>query len=80
MLSPCEKSTRAVGKDIQEHRGEGNISKEACNKEVTLGGELWTDGYYVGTVGERGNWTVVEDYIVKQEEPKEEHRQMGLFK
>ncbi len=27
------------------------------------GGEFWTDGYYVGTVGERGNWQVVEKYI-----------------
>ena len=27
------------------------------------GGEFWTDAYYAATVGERGNWTVVEKYI-----------------
>jgi putative transposase len=30
------------------------------------GGEFWTDGYYAATVGERGNWKVVEDYITRQ--------------
>ncbi len=36
------------------------------------GGEFWTDGYYVATVGERGDWQVVERYVRKQgKEPKE---------
>ena len=30
------------------------------------GGELWSDGYYVATVGERGNWAVVERYVKGQ--------------
>ena len=30
------------------------------------GGEFWTDGYYVATVGERGSWAIVERYIRKQ--------------
>jgi putative transposase len=30
------------------------------------GGEFWTDGYYVATVGERGSWDIVERYIRKQ--------------
>lgn len=30
------------------------------------GGEFWTDGYFVSTVGERGNWHVVERYIANQ--------------
>ena len=30
------------------------------------GGELWADGYYVATVGERGGWDIVERYIRKQ--------------
>ena len=49
-------------------------------KQKLWGGEFWTDGYYVGTVGERGNWTVVEDYVVKQGKPKEDLRQLELFK
>jgi putative transposase len=30
------------------------------------GGEFWTDGYYVATVGERGDWKVVERYVRNQ--------------
>ncbi len=32
-------------------------------KRDLLGGEFWTDGYYVATVGERANWGVVERYV-----------------
>src|SRR3982074_2925625 len=32
-------------------------------KRELWGGEFWTDGYYVGTVGEGGNWGVVEKYV-----------------
>ena len=48
-------------------------------KRELWGGEFWTDGYYVATVGERGNWDVVERYIEKQGKPKEEVRQLSLF-
>ena len=46
-------------------------AKELFRRFPTLkrdlwGGEFWTDGYYVGTVGERGNWEVVEKYIKEQ--------------
>ena len=30
------------------------------------GGEFWSDGYYAATVGEGGNWKVVEKYIENQ--------------
>lgn len=30
------------------------------------GGEFWSDGYYVSTVGEGGNWKVVESYVKNQ--------------
>ena len=32
-------------------------------REELWGGELWSDGYYAATVGERGNWDVVEKYV-----------------
>ena len=35
-------------------------------KKDLWGGEFWTDGYYVATVGERGNWNVVEQYVKNQ--------------
>ena len=30
------------------------------------GGEFWSDGFYLGTVGERGNWKAVEKYVANQ--------------
>ena len=44
-------------------------------KKALWGGEFWSDGYYVATVGERGDWGVVERYISNQGKPKEELRQ-----
>lgn len=42
------------------------------------GGELWSDGYYAATVGERGNWAAVEKYIRDQgKSPQDE--QLRLF-
>jgi len=35
-------------------------------KKELWGGEFWSDGYYVATVGERGNWSLVERYIKNQ--------------
>jgi len=32
-------------------------------KEELWGGEFWSDGYYVATVGERGDWKTVERYV-----------------
>ena len=48
-------------------------------KKELWGGEFWSDGYYVGTVGERGDWSKVENYIQKQGIPKEDLRQIRLF-
>jgi len=35
-------------------------------KKDLWGGEFWTDDYYVGTIGEKGNWNVVIKYIADQ--------------
>ena len=35
-------------------------------KKDLWGGEFWTDGYYAATVGERGNWSIVERYVKNQ--------------
>jgi putative transposase len=45
--------------------------KHAWLKKELWGGEFWSDGYYVATVGERGNWKIVERYVKNQgEEPQ----------
>mgnify|MGYP001566596539 FL=1 len=35
-------------------------------KKELWGGEFWSDGYYVATIGEQGNWSVVEKYVRDQ--------------
>ena len=35
-------------------------------KKDLWGGEFWSDGYYVATIGEAGNWDIVKKYINKQ--------------
>ena len=35
-------------------------------KEKLWGGEFWSDGYYVGTVGKHGNESVVGKYVREQ--------------
>ena len=42
------------------------------------GGELWSDGYYVSTVGEGGDWKVVEKYV-KNQGKAHETEQLRLF-
>lgn len=48
-------------------------------KRVLWGGEFWTDGYYVATVGERANWQTVEPYVQRQGHPREDLRQLRMF-
>ena len=48
-------------------------------KKELWGGEFWSDGYYVATVGERGNWATVEKYVMQQGTPKEKLKQYRLF-
>ena len=42
------------------------------------GGELWTDGYFVATVGEGGNADVIREYVEKQGQVHNV-RQLKLF-
>ena len=48
-------------------------------KRVRWGGEFWTDGYSVATVGERANWQTVERYVQRQGQPREDLRQLRMF-
>jgi putative transposase len=52
--------------------------KPAFKKE--LGGEeFWSYGHYVGTVGKRGNWRIVQPYVQELGKQREELRQLTLF-
>ena len=35
-------------------------------KKELWGGEFWSDGYYVATIGEKGSWQIVEQYVRSQ--------------
>jgi len=48
-------------------------------KKDLWGGEFWSDGFYMATVGERGNWQVVERYVSNQEKTMGEAPQLKLF-
>jgi putative transposase len=47
-------------------------------KKNLWGGEFWSDSYYAATVGEKGDWTVVEKYI-KNQGIKPEDIQLQMF-
>ena len=49
-------------------------------REQLWGGELWTDAFYIGTVGEGGNKSVIEEYVEKQGlKKKQSSVQLKLF-
>ena len=48
-------------------------------KRDLWGGEFWSDGYYVATVGERGNWEMVDCYVQRQGYSKDDLHQRTLF-
>ena len=43
------------------------------------GGEFWTDGFYINTVSERGNWKTVERYVANQGKGKTATTQLTLW-
>ena len=43
------------------------------------GGEFWTDGYYIATVSERGNWNTVERYVRNQGKTTGKSTQLHLW-
>ena len=55
------------------------FERERWLKKELWGGSFWSSGYYVGTVEERGNWAMVEKYVLDQGQPKEDLRQLTLW-
>ena len=50
----------------------------ALKKEL-WGGEFWSDGFYIATVSERGNWKAVERYVANQGKTINEPIQLRLL-
>ena len=51
-------------------------------REILWGGEFWSDGGYIGTVGDQANAEIVRKYIQQQGDrrEKEQYNQLKLFK
>ena len=92
MFGTSQGSAWANREDLQEHHRKGefwsvdhNVTareifrRKPSVKRALWGGEFWTDGYYVATVGEGGGWEVIERYVRNQGRTKEELRQLKLF-
>lgn len=47
-------------------------------KKNLWGGELWTDGFFVATIGEGGNRDIIRAYVEKQGR-REERKQLKLL-
>ena len=43
------------------------------------GGEFWSDGYYLATVSERGNWDTVRRYVENQGKTTGKNLQLSLW-
>ena len=43
------------------------------------GGEFWSDGYYLNTISERGNWKTVERYVANQGKTMHDPAQLTLW-
>ncbi len=73
----------------QSRRGEVQMLESMDAREIfrrgpavkrdLWGGEFWSDGYYVATVGERGNWEMVDRYVQRQGYSKDDLHQRTLF-
>ncbi len=48
-------------------------------KKDLWGGEFWSDGFYIATVSERGNWKTVEQYVAYQGKTMDSPPQLRLF-
>ncbi len=45
-------------------------------KEKLWGGEFWTDGYYINTVGRYGNRDIIRNYIAEQGRNEKDYKQI----
>ena len=48
-------------------------------KKDLWGGEFWSDGFYLATVSERGDWKTVEHYVASQGKTRSTSSQLRLL-
>lgn len=72
----------ASGRIVQMYKSitaRERFRREPWLRKELWGEEFWSDGYFVATVGERGDWSVVERYVSNQGRSKEDLRQLELW-
>jgi putative transposase len=53
------------------------LARVPSEKKQLWGGEFWSDGYYVSTVGQHGTENIVRNYV-KQQEQEPEYAQLHI--
>ncbi|OGE30547.1 transposase [Candidatus Daviesbacteria bacterium RIFCSPHIGHO2_01_FULL_44_29] len=48
-------------------------------KKELWGGEFWSDGFYLATISERGDWQTVERYVANQGKTRSTSYQLRLL-
>ena len=48
-------------------------------KKQLWGGEFWSDGFYLATISERGDWRTVERYVANQGKTRSTPSQLRLL-
>jgi len=59
-------SPSAIAKKVKSLTAREVFSQIPSVKKTLWGGEFWSDGYYVSSVGEHANEEVIREYIKKQ--------------
>ena len=55
-----------IAKKVKSITARELLAKFPWIKQITLGSNLWTSGYYISTVGAHGNETVISTYVRNQ--------------
>ena len=72
----------AMVQNIKSNTAREMFKRHPEVKEFLWGGEFWTDGYYLNTVGQYGNVKMIEHYIKNQgikNYRQIHHQQLALF-
>lgn len=60
------KSPRDIVQTIKSITGKEIFKRHTETKKILWGGQFWTSGYYVNTVGRYGNEEVIANYVKSQ--------------
>lgn len=76
--TPTHSPTQII-KTVKSITGRRIFAEHPEVKKALWGGELWTDGYFVATVGRNTNEDVIAKYVREQGQDCEGYKQLKLF-